>query len=412
MDNKNYYTRKDCRLCTSHNLEAFLEFPSTPIGDNYLKSKDDDVNQQLFPLDIYFCHECGHVQMNDIVNPELIYRNYIYETSNSLGLVQHFKNYADKLVKEWSLEQDSLIVDIGCNDASMLKAMKENKMRVVGVEPAIKIAEKNNLNGIDTYSSFFTSQLAQEIVQTNGHASLVTANNVMANIDDLDEFAAGIKNLLTENGLFVFESGYAVDTLKNSVLDNFYHEHISYFRVNPIIRFFKKHGLEIIKVEHSETKGGSIRCFFSNNKNAQTDDSVDFYRKTEYELGFENYDLYKNFSENMLANKSDILKEIDKYDSQQIVGFGASVGVTSLIYYFNLLGKISFLVDDNIERHGMLSPGANIKVLSPEKIYEYDIKLVVLFPWRYEENILNKHKFNKHGYKVLVPLPTFRLLNS
>jgi len=413
IDNKNkeHYKRDSCRLCLNKNVELILAMPATPIGDHYVEKANSKIEQTRYPMDIYFCHECGHVQMLDVVSPDLIYSDYLYETANSLGLVEHFKKYANEIVNSWDVSKGSLIVDIGCNDGSFLSAMKGLGQRVIGVEPAIAIANRNNLNGIETYPTFFSSELADKIYNEHGKAAIITANNVMANIDDLDEFADGVRNLLADNGLFIFESGYLIDTINNSVLDNIYHEHISYYKANPLLKYFDKHGLELIDIKYSNTKGGSIRGVVQIKAGKwSVNESVSELSKKETESGYDNIGVYKKFSEKMSVNKRHLLKVLSSFNKENVVGFGASVGVTTLIYYFDLTDKINFLIDDNEKRHGLISPGCHLRVLKPDEIYKSDIEAIVLFAWRYEKPILERHKQFNGSFKILIPLPELQFI--
>lgn len=406
-NNSSYFHRDNCRLCTSNEVEKVIDLPATPIGDHYIAASEIDKEQACYPLDVYFCHGCGHIQLLDVVNPELIYADYLYETSNSLGLVKHFDDYANDLIERWGLGKDSFIMDIGCNDGSILKAFQRKGLRVLGIEPASAIAEKNNQAGIETLNTFFSEQVAEQIRVDYGPVSLVTANNVMANIDDLDNFAAGIKTLLDKDGLFVFESGYLPDTIDNSVIDNIYHEHLSYFRVNPLIVFLERNGLELIDIQHSPTKGGSLRGVIQlKNGPRSINESVKQLSEKETQAGFDTVQRYKDFANRMQQVKEKLAEQLKQYNGGTIVGYGASVGVTTLNYYWELDKHLSMLLDDNSKRHGLYSPGHHLPVLSSDTLYEQDISALLILAWRYANPILERHKkYIDSERPVIIPLP-------
>jgi SAM-dependent methyltransferase len=408
-----HFLRKSCRLCESPTPTKVVNLPGTPIGDNYLERRALMGDQTVFPMDLYFCEDCGHIQLLDIVSPELIYRNYIYETSVSRGLVDHFNSYAKKIVKKFELEKDSLTVDIGCNDGTFLKALKNEGMRVLGIEPATRIAKNLNEDGVKTLCEFFDSKIAEEIESSEGLAKLISANNVMANIDDLSEMMKGVSSLLSEDGIFIFESGYGIDLIKNKVLDNIYHEHISYFRVKPMVKFLDRYGLEIIDVDHTESKGGSIRCIIQrkNGKRA-IDTSVAQIINKEVEAGYDDVNTYLNFGKEMEDNRDSLINLLKEYKAQgkTISGYGASVGVTTLLYYYGLSEYVDCLYDDNPIRDGLLSPGHKIPVKNSEKIYEDRPDIIVCFPWRYIAPIKKRHsKFIDGGGIFVLPLPLVKV---
>lgn len=256
---KDFYTRTDCRLCRSENLETVLDIASTPVGDDYVTEANLNKPQPTFPLKLSVCQDCGLVQLPGVINPELIYTDYLYETSASLGLEEHFLNYAKQMVDKVKPKADALVVDIGSNVGCLLQGVKSLGFSVLGIEPASALAKKASDNGVETWPMFFNRETALEIKAKKQPASIITANNVFANIDDLTDMMEGIAELLDDDGVFIFETGYMLDTIQNTVIDNVYHEHLCYFSVLPLIPFFESHGLELIDIDRIPTKGGSIR---------------------------------------------------------------------------------------------------------------------------------------------------------
>lgn len=407
-----YIPKKECRLCEKTDLMMIINFPDTPAGDKFLKKEQIKGEDERFPLSLKFCNSCGHLQLGDVVNPEILYFDYIYETKDSLGLVEHFKNYAATVQKLTHSKKDSLVIDMGCNDGTLLQAFKDQGMKVLGVEPAKELAIKNTKNGIETLPTFFSSELAKKIKIERGKASVITANNVFANIDDLKDVIAGVRELLTDDGVFVMETGYAVDTIRNNVIDNVYHEHISYFSVRPLKAFYEKNGLELIHVDHVDTKGGSIRTYTQlKGGPKKASPAVASMIAKEVEQGFDRPDAYLRFAKDMENIRVELNQKVDEAISQgkTVVGFGASVGVTTLLYYYGLGGKLKFLVDDNPNRQFRFSPGHHLPVLPSKELSEKKPEVTVLFPWRYAEVIMGKQQnYLKNGGKFIVPLPEIR----
>ncbi|MFA6432183.1 MAG: methyltransferase domain-containing protein, partial [Candidatus Margulisiibacteriota bacterium] len=182
---------KTCRLCGGNKMRIVLHLEPTPSGDAYVSKEKAKEAQPLYPLDLVLCQECGHSQLSEVVDPELLYSNYIYTTSISLGLADHFAKYVDAVLAYAKPAKGSLVVDIGSNDGTLLKAFKNKELQVLGVDPAPTAARKANESGIETINSYFTAKLSGKIKKERGSAAIITANNVFANIDDLEDIMIG-----------------------------------------------------------------------------------------------------------------------------------------------------------------------------------------------------------------------------
>ena len=335
--------QKKCRLCKSK-ISLISALASTPIGDAYLPAKKDLAH---YPLDLYLCEACGLLQIVDLIDPEEIYRDYIYHTADSLGLVEHFRKYVESVLARIEPSANSLVVEIGSNDGSALQFFKDAGMRVLGIDPAREIAELATRRGVLTLPEFFNLALAHKIVAQQGKASIVMANNVVANIDNLNDIIDGIKVLLASEGVFIFETGYALDLVQKKIFDNIYHEHLSYFSIKPLQRFFHEHGLQLIHVERVPTKGGSIRCtvqLAAGNRKEHA--SVKELIALEEVLGLHKASTLKQFAaqiQEMKMQLSTLLKGL-KSQGKSVAGFGASVGVTTVLY---ALGRIYTAQDCN-----------------------------------------------------------------
>src|ERR1039458_9092120 len=255
------HRRSDCRACGSRDLELVFSLKASPIGDAYVTLERLNVLQPSYPIDLHMCRQCGLAQIMDVIDPEILYGEYIYVTASSMGLAEHFRGYADSVTDRCRLSPGSLVVDIGSNDGTFLRRFQERGMSVLGVEPAAHIAAQATSAGIKTIDKFFTPDLARQMVAEHGHAKIVTANNVFANIDDLMSWVNAVNELLAFDGVFVFESYYLADLVQNMVFDFIYHEHLSAFSIKPIHALFERVGLELVAVQRVSTKGGSLRYF-------------------------------------------------------------------------------------------------------------------------------------------------------
>lgn len=403
--------RNDCRLCHSRSLELVLKLTPTPLADSYMRVKEV---QPIFPLDLYLCRECGFAQLLDVVQPQHIYLDYIYETVSSLGLVEHFDNYAAEVLGRIQPPPGSLVIDVGSNDGTLLKSYQKRGMKVLGVDPAREIAARATAAGVETLAEFLTVPVARRIRQERGPAAIVSANNVIANIDDLDEIAAAIRELLAPDGVFVFESYYLGDLVKNMVFDFIYHEHISSFAVKPVALFFQRHGLELVDVLRVPTKGGSLRYTIQlAGGPRKTAPIVGELLALEAQQGLDQPEMFRAFNARIERAKADTLAVLQKLkaEGKSVAGYGASATTTTLVYHFGMGGLIDYLVDDYPAKQGTFSPGLHLPVLPSEALYERRPDAVVVMAWRYYEPIMRRHqKYSAQGGKFIVPMPELKIL--
>lgn len=409
-----HHRRETCRLCGSRDLATVLPLPPTPAGDHYVPADRAAQMQPVFPMDVYLCRACGLAQLLDVVSPDFLYGAYTYRTSVSLGLTEHFESYVEDVLGVLQPPPNSLVVDIGSNDGTFLGFFKKRGCQVLGVDPAADVAEDAIKACIPTLNRFFDLATAEAIHASHGPARIITANNVFANIDDLDTLMEGITALLAPDGAFVFETGYWPDLVRNKVIDNVYHEHLSYFAVAPLAKFFRKHHLVLSEIRHSDSKGGSIRGIVRPGASgARPSAAVEALLAQEAAFGLKEPSSYTHLAELLAVNREKLLALADNCRTQgkTLAGYGASVGVTTLIYAYGLGSELQFLVDDNPIKQTLFSPGHHLQVLTPQALYERKPDYVILFPWRYADPIMAKHEaFIAGGGKFVLPLPEFRIL--
>lgn len=407
------YHRDTCRGCGSKILELIFSLNPSPIGDAYVPIDKIRLEQPSYPIDLYMCNECGLAQLSDVIDPDILYGEYIYTTTSSVLLSDHFLEYSKMVIEKCKIIKGSLVIDIGSNDGTLLKHFKQQGMKVIGVEPAVRIAAQATAAGIHSIDEFFTLNLAKKIVTKYGNANLITANNVFANIDDLISWIRSIDELLAIDGVFIFESYYLLDLLNNMVFDFIYHEHLSSFSVKPIEALFKRLGFELFSVERVSTKGGSLRYFIQRfNGPLKVDKSVTEMLRLEEEKGLYKKETYTTYSSkiNKIKNATKEFLVNAKKEGKSIAGFGASVTGTTLIYHFEIGEYIDYLVDDNPAKQGLFSPGLHIPVYPTSEIYNRRPDYVLLLAWRFADSIIKKNRsYINDGGHFLVPIPEFKI---
>lgn len=403
----NYYHRNTCRLCGSSKLELALPLGKSPLCDAYLKEPKE---QEFYDLDLVLCQECNFVQINTIVNPEIIYRDYIYVTTSSSGLNKHFEQYTNDVRAFFKSKIPSLTIDIGSNDGTLLNHFKNHGYSVLGIEPSIKTAEDATRNGIQTLPDFFNSTLAKYITSEHGKAELITVNNLFANIDDMDEFINGIDLVLADEGVLVIESSYLLDMINNMVFDFIYHEHLSYFSILPLIRFFKRFELKLVHIQEVGTKGGSMRYYWArDNSDWKETPSVKrlMQREQQANIGIETFNL---FQQKIVSIRQELDAFIEQSNGKKIVGYGASATSTTLMSYYDMNKYLSYLVDDNPGKINTYSPGFHIPVYASEKLSIDKPDIIIILAWRFRDKIIKK--LSTLDSTIIIPLPHFEILNN
>jgi len=406
--------RRDCRLCGSVDLEPVIALAPTPPADEFVPASRVHERQETFPLDVFLCCACGLVQLLDVVDPGSIYDDYLYVTKSSPGLVEHFRSYADDVVRRLEISRGSLVVEIGSNDGTLLSCFKALGMRVVGIDPAREIARAATSEGIETIPERFSFDLAARLRRERSAADVIIANNVIANIDDLRDLAAAVRELLAPEGVFVFESGYLADLVEKLVFDNIYHEHLCYHSVKPLERFFSRNGLRWFDVQHVGTKGGSIRGFVQHAAGTRTvsasvpsmiarEDAAGFYRLETYRALCDRIDRLRTTLLDVLAGL--------RLRGRALAGYGASHSVTTLVHHFGIGERLAFLVDDNPRKHNLYSPGHHLPVLASSALVERKPDYVVILPWRFADQIVGRNgAFMASGGRFIVPVPQTRII--
>jgi len=412
--NSDYSRRKDCRLCSSNNLISILKLEPTPPANAFITKEQKKEKQICFPLELFFCKNCFHVQLLDIISPKLLFENYLYVSGTSKVFVKHFEEYAKEILEKYPLSKNARVMDIGSNDGTLLQFFKGEKYFVLGIDPAKKISEDTSKKGIETITDFFNYELALKIRKQYGPISLITANNVFAHIDDLVDFVKGIHHILSKDGIFVFEVSYLADVIRNTLFDMTYHEHLSYHSILPLMTFFTKNDLELIDVIKTNVHGGSIRCIVQLQGGIhKIRDSVDQIIKEEIEMGLNDLSVFIKFAENINLQKSKLLELLKKIkdENKTIAGFGAPAKSTTLLYHFNIDPKIiEYIVDDNKLKQNLFSPGKHIPIVSSNIIYENTPDYLLILAWNFAESIMKNHQeFKKQGGKFIIPLPRLEI---
>jgi SAM-dependent methyltransferase len=406
------HVRETCRLCGSPRLRLTLQLAQVPVVSPNVGTKSSgsvDLERIVAPLDNYLCEACGLNQLIHVVDPALIYQNYLYRTSVSKGLADHFGGLARAVIDRMQLQENDLVVEFGSNDGTLLSFFKQAGMRVLGVDPAVQIAAEASARGIPTRADFFGLDVAQAIRREHGPAKAILANNAMANIDDLDTIFAGVRELLAPDGAFVFETQYALDVFQKTLLDVIYHEHISMFSVKPVVHGLPKHKLELFDAQRIPTKGGSIRFWLQHAQGPKPIEAViaDLIREEE-QAGLYDIEAHKRLAGRLAEICTELHRVIDglRAEGRKVAAWGTSVGCAALIHQFELENRLDMLYDDTPFKERLSGPGYDLPVYTAKDLRAQDPALIVILAWRYAPAIMGKQEaYLAKGGRFAVPLP-------
>jgi SAM-dependent methyltransferase len=407
----NFYLRRTCRMCGDESLTKVMSLTPTPPGNDFLTKEEIGRDEAVYPLDLYFCEACHHVQLGHVVDPAILYqKNYSYVSATSAHFVNHLKNYAREMVDRFALQPSDLVVDIGSNDGTCLSFFKDQGMDVLGIDPAKDIALRANENGIETVADFFDYDLAIKLKQKYGSAKYITSHNACAHIDDLFNVVKGVEHLLADDGIFVLEVGYMGDVYSNTWFDTIYHEHVDYHTVAPFEVLFSRVEMELISVDRISPQGGSIRVMVQKKGGIfERDNSVEQLIVLEHELGLDHAETFCSFDKKISEVREKVQKLVYslKADGKTIAGFGAPTKATTLMAHFGLDGNVlDFIVDDNPLKQGLFTPITHIPILSADMLYELKPDYLLILAWNFAEPIMRMHQNyrDKIGMFIL-PMP-------
>jgi SAM-dependent methyltransferase len=412
-----YHKKNECRICSSNNLELILDLGKQPPSNAFIKKEDLKKFEDKFPLRLYLCKKCYLLQLLDIVDKEILFHKYLYLTSASKPIVNHFKNYAFDVYEEFlKKSKNPLIIEIGSNDGSLLKEFKKLGTNVLGIEPAKNIAKIASEAGITTENTFLNYDIAKKI-SLEKKASIVIGNNVFGHVDDLKEFMKCIKILSKKKGIFIFEVPYLVDLIQKLEFDTVYHEHLSYFSLIPLMKLMDEFNLEIFDVKKQKVHGGTIRVFVSEKNNYKKTVNLKKIIEFEKEFGINEVQTYQKFSENVKELKNQIQKKLLKFkkEGKIIFGYGAPAKGNVLLNYCNIGTEfLDYIIDTTPLKQGLYTPGMHIPVIMNETHSDNaSQQIALLLAWNYKESIINKEKeFLKSGGKFLVPIPIPKIISK
>jgi SAM-dependent methyltransferase len=402
-----------CRLCGSDQLQQFLDFGEVALGNNLLESAEAAARAERYPLDLFRCQSCGHFQLGHSVAKELLYAtNYTYLSGVTKSFAQHFEQYAAWLSEYCQLPPSGLVIDVGSNDGTCLKAFKARGYRVCGVDPASMPVAIAIENGVPTVNAFFDAAAVENVKRQHGLADLVTSHNVLAHVEDLGAVFDCVAAVLVEGGTLAFEVGYFREVLNNNLFDTIYHEHIDYHHAKPLVQHLVAKGFDVEHLSVNPIQGGSLRFVCRKTGHGKVSEQASAFLEEEAMsiLGDDRrLNAWRRGIDELMANFREALRERIA-GGATVAGYGAPTKATLLLKVAGLGAQdISYVVEDNPLKVGRFLPGSAVPILPSAVLAEQPPDVIVVFAWNFVSDILNRLRGTLgRKVEVVVPLPQFR----
>jgi hypothetical protein len=411
-----YHRRTTCRACGSGDLVEVLDMGEMPLANAFIEP-ENAADEKQYPLTLAFCRACSLLQTPDVVDPAILFGDYPYATGASAPLVEHFRKYVHDAIDPLITGGD-LVVDIGGNDGTLLNFVKGSQSpnespRVLNIDPAAPA-----LDSILSVTLPFSAATSRRVVDRFGQAKVVTANNVLAHVDDLLDFLKGVRHLLADDGTFIFETHWVKDLIDRTGYDQVYHEHLCYFSMHSLAQLFGHAGLRAYDVKIVKNHGESLRVFASksdhcgHSRPTRRDTVADclIYEKA---AALDKEQTYLDFVTRAQAHR-ELLRDLvyDLVDGgARVIGYGAPAKGTTLLNYCGIGSDLDFVVDGSPSKQDKMVPGVHVPIVSPDELKTDSPNYALLLSWNYADHILAKEQdLRARGTKFIVPFPEIRIV--
>ncbi|MFO1129668.1 MAG: class I SAM-dependent methyltransferase [Rhodospirillales bacterium] len=409
-----YRLRQACGLCHHPGLDQVLALSPSPLANAFVTPEDVERREPRLPLDLVRCRACGHIQLLQIVDRYRVFARSYDAHAASPGMTAHLRAFARHLMERFPSAGDALVVDIGANDGTFLKAFEDAGRRVQGIEPAANLAGRAVAKGIRTHAGFFLPAVADRLEEERGRAAYVTAQMAFAETEKPGELLEAVAVILARDGVFAFEVAYLGAMVEQTAFDSITHRVLDYHALGPLVRFFAANDFEIIAVDRTPPHRGSLRGIVQRLGGPYPrDPAVGELLAAEAAAGLADPATYVALGERISRKTAVIAGRLLalKAAGVRIAGYGATACATTLLSHLGLDDDLlDFVADDTPEKHGLRLPGSRVVVRPGEALYaDPRPDVVLVLAWNHADAIIARHaRFRAEGGRFLVPLPTLR----
>jgi 2-polyprenyl-3-methyl-5-hydroxy-6-metoxy-1,4-benzoquinol methylase len=406
-----------CRFCSKPLTHQFVDLVNSPPSNAYLSVEELNEPEVYFPLKLFVCDACFLVQIDEYKKADEIFsKEYAYFSSFSTSWLAHSKRYTEEMIQRFGYNKQSLVVEIASNDGYLLQYFKEQNVPVLGIEPTESTAKAARAKGIETITEFFGVSFARKLGEQGRKADLLLGNNVLAHVPDINDFVAGMKLALKDQGVVTMEFPHLLQLVWNNQFDTIYHEHFSYLSFTTVAKIFSAHGLHMFDVQEIPTHGGSLRIFarHAEDTTKPVQPAVQNLLAKEAQAGINGLAFYQGFQQKVERVKIDFLKFLleQKAQNKKVVAYGAAAKGNTLLNYCGVRNDmIDFVVDASPHKQGKFLPGSHIPVVEEAQIKVKKPDYVIVLPWNIKEEIMEQLSYIKQwNGKFVVAVPSIEIV--
>lgn len=415
-----FIQRSTCRFCESKNLVEVFDLGVVPLAGGFLK-ESEFTKEKFYPLKLNFCRDCCLLQVSNVIPAEILFKNYFYFSSAIKTLVEHLAAFASEINERFlKTKKNPSVFEIGCNDGVMLKPFARLGVKAVGIDPATNVVNSIDSTEITVINDFFNEETAKRVRVQCGQFDAITSSYSFAHIDDMISVIKGVKALLKDDGVFIFEVYYLGTLIEEMQYDMIYHEHMSYYSLMALDNFLALHGMEIFDTTFTPgVRSGAVR-FYARNVGKRSEPvsySVAKMREDEIKRGYNKEQTFVDYAAKIAKTRKELLQVMDdlKNRGKVIIGYGASGRGTTIMNFCGIDGKyLDYVVDDAPAKHGFYTPGTHVEikpwdVTKAGSFPEY----ALLFAWSFIDEVKKRRlDYLAQDGKFIVPLPEVKIVEK
>ena len=404
-----------CLLCKERDVDVVLDLGITALANKFLTPDELSTPEPMFALRLAHCPACGHAQLADRVPPAAMFEDYLYMSSLSGTLVRHLHGLVQDVTAWRGLGASNTVLDIGCNDCTLLQGFQRAGVGALGIDPAKNLAHIAREKGIPVINDFFGEASARKILGQHGQISAITATNVFPHIPDLADFMKGVAIVLERDGVLVIEAHYLLDMIEQVAFDTIYHEHVSYWSLAAMQRLFRAHGFEVVDCARLPIHHGQLRVFVQRKGVRNPAPVVADLTARERDQGIPGRPPLERMAQQARGLREELRRTVAelRVKGMKVAAYGAPAKGSTLLCYAQLgPGDLLWIADRSPLKQGRVTPQTHIPVVPTDRILEDMPDYLLLLAWNFADEIMGQQaEYRRRGGKFILPVPEVRVVS-